>query len=132
MRKLLAIILALVFVTVVVGIAVAADEKTPQDIYTLKAPNGAVKFDHKKHAASTKCETCHHASKPEKPLKSAHQACADCHTNPAQAPVKTKLQAAFHNPTAASGLCVDCHKKEVAAGKKPPTKCTECHVKANG
>jgi cytochrome c553 len=132
MKKYLAVILAFIFVMVAVGVIVAADEKKANDTYTLKAPNGAVKFDHKKHSAATKCETCHHASKPEKALKSAHEACSDCHTNPAQAPVKTKLQAAFHNPTAQAGTCIDCHKKEAAAGKKTPAKCADCHNKANG
>jgi hypothetical protein len=124
--------LALLFVTLAVGVALAGDEKPAKDTYILKAANGAVKFDHNKHSTTTKCEVCHHASKAEKPLKSAHEACADCHTNPPQQPVKTKLQAAFHNPAATAGICVDCHKKEVASGKKAPTKCTECHVKANG
>lgn len=132
MKKYLAVILAVIFVMVAVGVIVAADEKKANDTYTLKAPNGAVKFDHKKHSAATKCETCHHASKPEKALKSPHEACADCHTNPATAPVKTKLQAAFHNPTAQAGVCIDCHKKEAAAGKKAPAKCADCHNKANG
>jgi len=130
-KKYLSVLIAVIFLMVAVGVLVAADEKKAQDTYTLKAPNGAVKFDHKKHAAA-KCETCHHASKPEKPSKAAHEACADCHTTPATAPMKTKLQAAFHNPAAQSGVCIDCHKKEVAAGKKAPTKCAECHVKANG
>jgi Class III cytochrome C family len=131
-RKYLAIVLAVMFVMVAVGVVSAAEEKKAQDTYTLKAPNGAVKFDHKTHAADFKCEQCHHASKPEKANKTAHEACTDCHTTPPQAGMKTKLQAAFHNPTGQSGTCIDCHKKEVAAGKTAPTKCTECHVKANG
>jgi uncharacterized membrane protein len=131
-KKYLAVILAVIFLMLAAGVVLAADEKKAQDTYTLKAPNGAVKFDHKKHSTSFKCEQCHHASKPEKPNKTADQACTDCHTNPATAPMKTKLQAAFHNPAAQSGTCIDCHKKQVAAGKKAPTKCTECHVKANG
>lgn len=130
MKKYFAIILAVLFLTVAVSVVLAADEKKAQDTYSLKAPNGAVKFDHKKHSTATKCETCHHASKPEKALKSPHEACADCHTTPVQAGMKTKLQAAFHNPTAQSGTCIDCHKKEAAAGKKTPAKCADCHVKA--
>jgi hypothetical protein len=132
MNKYVAAILLTLFVLFAAGVVLAADEKKAQDTYTLKAPNGAVKFNHKTHAASFKCEQCHHASKPEKANATAHEACTDCHTNPAKPPMKTKLQAAFHNPTAQTGTCIDCHKKEVAAGKKPPTKCTECHNKANG
>lgn len=45
--------------------------------------------------------------------------------------MKTKLQAAFHNPTATAGLCIDCHKAEDAKGKKAPVKCADCHKKEN-
>ena len=45
--------------------------------------------------------------------------------------MKTKLQAAFHNPTAQAGLCIDCHKAENAKGKKAPVKCADCHKKEN-
>ncbi len=106
-----------------------AEAAKAQDVYTLKAPLGAVKFDHEKHSTTFKCTDCHHASKPEKANKTQYQACTDCHTNPPQAGMKTKLQAAFHNPTAKSGTCVDCHTKEAAAGKKTPAKCTDCHKK---
>ncbi len=106
-----------------------AEAAKAQDVYTLKAPLGAVKFDHKKHSTQFKCTDCHHASKPEKPNKTQYEACTACHTNPPQAGMKTKLQAAFHNPTATAGTCVNCHKKEAAAGKKTPAKCTDCHKK---
>ncbi len=113
----------------------AAEKKTgPQDVIILKgAPMGGVRFMHKAHATDRKikCETCHHPSKTEKPSTAAQQACTDCHTPVAKPPMKTKLQAAFHNPTATAGICIDCHKKEDAAGKKAPTKCTQCHNKAN-
>ncbi len=107
-----------------------ADATKAQDVYTLKAPLGAVKFDHKKHSTNFKCTDCHHASKPEKANKTQYEACTDCHTNPPQAGMKTKLQAAFHNPTATAGTCVNCHNKEAAAGKKTPAKCTDCHKKS--
>ncbi len=110
----------------------AADAKAPVNPLVLKgAPMGGVKFDHKLHAG-VKCETCHHASKPEKPLASAEQKCTDCHTKVAAAPMKTKLQAAFHNPTAKAGLCIDCHTTDAAAkAKNAPSKCTDCHKKEN-
>ena len=93
---------------------------------------GAVKFDHSAHLkVAGKCEVCHHASMMQKPLKSPQQACTDCHTNPATPPVTTKLQAAFHNPSATSGLCIDCHKTEDANGKAAPLKCADCHKKTN-
>ncbi len=129
----IAVLLGLALVFVACSMAVA--QKAPQDTYILKgAPMGAVKFDHKAHvaAADKKCDTCHHASKPEKPAKAAQEKCTDCHTTPPAAGMKTKTQAAFHDPTAKKGTCIDCHTKAVAAGKKAPTKCTECHQKANG
>ena len=96
------------------------------------APMGAVKFDHAAHLkVAGKCVICHHASQPQKPLKSPQEACTDCHTNPATPPVATKLQAAFHNSAATSGLCIDCHKTEDANGKAAPVKCADCHKKSN-
>jgi hypothetical protein len=96
------------------------------------APIGAVKFDHTAHLkVAGKCEICHHSSKPQKPLKASQEACTDCHTNPAAQPVTTKLQAAFHNPTATTGLCIDCHKTQNNQGKAAPVKCADCHKKTN-
>jgi hypothetical protein len=131
-QKLIAILLGLIVMLVVCSPAFAAEQ--PKDTYILKgAPMGGVKFDHKGHmaAAEKKCDTCHHASKTEKPNKSAQQACTDCHTTTATPPMKTKLQAAFHDPTAKKGTCIDCHTKAAAAGKKAPTKCMDCHKKDN-
>jgi hypothetical protein len=119
----------------VLWMAQAADK--PADEMILKgAPLGAVKFTHKVHAethAAGKCETCHHPSKPEKPATAAQQACRDCHTKPPQAGMKTATQAAFHNPMAKAGTCIDCHVKSNAAGKAAPVgTCAKCHNKANG
>ena len=119
-----------------VWMAQSADQAKPQDVMILKgSPLGAVKFTHKVHSetrAANKCETCHHPSKPEKPGTAAQQACRDCHTKPLPAGMKTKTQAAFHNPMAKSGTCIDCHVKSKAAGKVAPTTCGKCHSKANG
>ncbi len=107
----------------------------PNDTIILKgAPMGGVKFEHKLHSetyAEKKCETCHHASKPEKPLSAPQQACTSCHTTPAKPPMKTNRQGAFHNPTAQAGTCMACHKTENAKGKKAPAKCLDCHKKEN-
>lgn len=105
-----------------------------QDVFILRdSPLGVVKFEHKLHQerAANKCETCHHASRPEKPAKTAQQSCFDCHTKPPQSGMKTGRQGAFHSPTAQSGTCIDCHKMQNAQGKKAPTKCMECHKKEN-
>jgi hypothetical protein len=101
-----------------------------KDVYILRgSPIGPVKFEHKLHQerAGNKCETCHHPSKPEKPATAAQQSCLECHTKPLQAGMKTGLQAAFHNPLAKNGTCIDCHKMQNAQGKNAPTKCTDCH-----
>jgi len=115
-------------------VRVVYSQTQPKDTVILKgSPMGGVKFEHKLHSTGRgiKCETCHHASKPEKALTAAQQACFGCHTKPATAPMKTARQGAFHNPTATKGTCIDCHKTVNAQGKKAPTKCMECHKKEN-
>lgn len=107
--------------------------KAPDTIILKGAPMGGVKFMHTAHSKDRgiKCETCHHAAKPDSPTGVNLQRCTDCHTAVAKAPMKTKRQAAFHNPTAKAGICIDCHLAENAKGKKAPNKCAECHQKAN-
>jgi competence protein ComEA len=90
-------------------------------------PMGAVKFEHSKHPFA--CETCHHPPRQPKPGAGTPELCTDCHTKPPQPGMKTGKQAAFHNPTATAGTCIDCHKK---SGGNAPTKCTQCHKKENG
>jgi hypothetical protein len=127
------VILSFLFL-VVAAATKAADQAKVADVLILKgSPFGPVKFTHKEHAdkAGGKCETCHHASKPEKPATAEQQACRDCHTKPPQAGMKTGTQAAFHNPMAKAGTCIDCHVKSNAAGKTAPTTCVKCHNKAN-
>ena len=110
-----------------------ADQNAPETIILKGAPLGGVKFLHTAHSKdrNLKCETCHHAAKPDSPAAASAQRCTDCHTPVAKPPIKTKRQAAFHNPMATAGVCIDCHKAENAKGKKAPTKCQECHQKAN-
>lgn len=88
------------------------------------SPLGPVTFDHSKHKLD--CKTCHHESRPQKPATAAQQACRDCHTKPAQPGMTTVRQAAFHNPSATAGTCIDCHKQK---GGNAPTTCKQCHVK---
>ncbi len=45
--------------------------------------------------------------------------------------MKTTSQLAFHDKVAKSGICITCHTKEAAAGKKVPLTCVECHKKTN-
>jgi hypothetical protein len=136
MKKILVVLSVIAIAAFMTGVAQAQEKAAPGTVVlsSLKPPLGAVKFPHAMHAKlpGTPCTTCHHASKPEKPYpaKVAHEACGDCHTKPAVAPMTTVNP--FHTAMYKSGLCVDCHKKEAAAGKKPPTKCMECHKKENG
>ena len=132
MKRAVLAILMIVAVALVFNATAYAQAKAP-GVVILKAPNGGVKFDHATHSKrpGATCTTCHHASKPEKPMKGAQEACGDCHTSTATPPMKTKLQAAFHDPMAKKGTCIDCHVKENAAGKKAPATCTSCHKKEN-
>jgi hypothetical protein len=114
-------------------VVTAQAPKEPATVILKGAPLGGVKFDHASHAKTNKvaCTTCHHAAMKEKPAKAANQKCSDCHTKVAAAPMKTNYRSAFHDATAKTGLCVTCHQKENAAGKKAPIKCNECHKKEN-
>jgi len=110
----------------------AQTPKEPDSAVLTGAALGPVTFSHKAHTKTygAKCETCHHPSKPEKALKAEHQKCTECHTKAATPPMKTKTQAAFHDPMAKKGTCVDCHVQSAAKGnKKVPAKCADCHKK---
>ena len=64
-------------------------------------------------------------------MKAKQEKCQTCHEKTVTAPMKTNAKTAFHDAMAKKGVCVDCHVKEAAAGKKVPSKCNECHnVKA--
>lgn len=116
-----------------VSVAAQAQAKGPGVVILKGNPSGGVKFDHAAHqkAANNKCETCHHASKPEKAATAAQQNCQDCHTKKPTAPMKTGARAAFHDPMAKKGICVDCHVEQAKAGKTVPAKCADCHKKEN-
>lgn len=122
--------LAATFVTA--GTLYAQAAKAPDTAVLTGSPLGNVTLSHKAHTTTygAKCEDCHHASKPAKPMKAAQEKCSDCHTKVAAAPMKTKAQAAFHDPMAKKGTCVGCHQQAIAKGKKAPAKCADCHKKA--
>jgi Class III cytochrome C family len=117
---------------VLVGGPLHAQAPKEPDTVVLPAAPGPVTLNHKAHTTTNgaKCDACHHPSKAEKALKAPNQKCGDCHTKAAAAPMKTKLQAAFHDPMAKKGTCVDCHQQAAAKGnKKAPAKCADCHKK---
>lgn len=135
-RLFIPLVLSLFVVGGFASVAFAQAAKEPGTVILKGSPMGGVKFDHKAHAhdRGAKCETCHHPSKPEKPMKAAQQNCQDCHTTTPTAPMKTKAQAAFHDPMAKKGICVDCHMSDAAkkVAKNPmPSKCADCHKKEN-
>lgn len=118
----------------VAGVVISAQaQKVPPPVVLKGSPMGGVRLDHKIHQeAGATCDSCHHESRPEMPMKAANQKCSDCHTKAAKPPMKTMYRAAFHDPMAKSGTCIDCHVKNLKAGnKKVPTKCNECHKKEN-
>lgn len=113
-------------------VSVPAQQTTPPDStgpetvrYT--PSRGTVTFSHAKHAKAAECVSCHHESRTERPNTKPRQACGDCHVAEPVAPMTTTLRLAFHNTAARSGVCFDCHKKEVEAGKDVPVGCLDCH-----
>lgn len=125
---------AMLVLALIMGVALVAGpilaQTAPEKVVLKGNPMGGVNFDHAKHAklvGDAKCDTCHHASKPEMALKSKNQKCQDCHAKTVAAPMKTTSKLAFHDAMAKKGLCIDCHAKEAAGGKKAPLKCNECH-----
>ena len=130
MRKALFVFAIILGVALVAG-PVAA-QTAPTKVVLKGNPMGGVNFDHAKHAklvGDAKCDTCHHASKPEKAMKAKQENCQDCHTKAVAAPMKTNTKAAFHDAMAKKGTCIDCHAKDEA--KKAPVKCADCHKKEN-
>jgi uncharacterized paraquat-inducible protein A len=77
-----------------------------------------VTFQHLEHQnrVEGKCVTCHHTAKDGEQPK----ACSECHG---------KVDGTPDFKTAMHKKCQGCHKEQKAAGKKAPTKCTECHKK---
>jgi sRNA-binding protein len=134
MRRITHLVILAAFGFAWTGAYVYAQATPPQTVVLTGAPMGGVKLEHAKHAAEygASCTDCHHASKAEMPASSPTQKCTDCHTKEVTAPMKTKLQAAFHDPVAKTGTCLNCHTKAVADGKTAPTRCPDCHKKENG
>ena len=95
--------LAALFVAVAFAFSASA-ATAPAKPVVLNAKNGNVTFDHSKHS-QLKCEACH----------------ANAEGGKIEGFGKDKAHA----------TCVECHKKEAAAGKATaPTKCADCHKKA--
>src|SRR5271167_4068817 len=117
----------IVLTLLLVGGCIVVGQEAPPAPIPLKGPTmGTVMFPHSAHTrVAGKCEVCHHASKPEKPLKAPQEDCTDCHTKPPTPPVTIGLEAVFHDPTATNGLCITCHKTENSHGKAAPVLCAD-------
>jgi Class III cytochrome C family len=94
--------LATLFVAVAFAFSASA-ATAPAKPVVLNAKNGNVTFNHSKHS-TLKCEACH----------------ASAEGGKIEGFGKDKAHA----------TCVECHKKEAAAGKTAPTKCADCHKPA--
>jgi predicted CXXCH cytochrome family protein len=91
MKKVLSALLMVVF-------AASAALAVGPDSVTMKAKNGDVIFDHKKHSAAGDCKVCHGEGKPAKltlDKAAAHKLCITCHKAKTAGPTK----------------CGECHKK---------------------
>ena len=93
MKKVLAAALMVVFA------ASAALAAAPPESVVMKAKNGNVTFDHKKHSADpASCKACHGEGAPAKLTLGkdpAHKLCKGCHEEKKAGPTK----------------CGECHKK---------------------
>jgi predicted CXXCH cytochrome family protein len=89
MKKVLAVVLMVAF---------SASAALAADTVVLKAKNGNVTFDHKKHSATGDCKSCHGEGTPAKialDKDKAHKLCKGCHETKKAGPTK----------------CGECHKK---------------------
>jgi len=92
------------------------------------------RFTHATHIAmGMDCGVCHH-DKDHKPLTAEGVAsvgdveklrCVSCHNKESQNTELRKAKDVFH------ARCKTCHK-EGYAGKKGPSKCSDCHLKTKG
>jgi hypothetical protein len=114
-------------VSVVAGIAMAAEEKPGPDVIKIDTNSKGKHvpaFPHHRHMENPdlkgQCKKCHHTAKPREKLKK----CGACHTLVKDKNPETNapgFKNAFH------GLCQKCHKLQ----KEKPylKKCKTCHPK---
>ena len=129
-RRILAILGALSLAAALPA-RISAQQQSPEaagpDTVRYTPSRGTVTFTHARHAQSADCSACHHESRAERPFTKPRQACGDCHLQEPAPPMTTSLKSAIHNTAERTGVCYDCHKKQVAAGKDAPTACNDCH-----
>ncbi len=119
MKKVVAGIVGVVFGS---AFYLYAQQTPPEQVVIkdIQKMQPAVTFPHQKHSKdlSIKCVECHHTYKEGE----AAQKCSSCHKAEAEGK-KVSLKDAYHK------TCIECHKKEKAAGKNSPTLCKDCHKK---
>ena len=122
MRKLTFVLL----VSFVAAVAFAHHGPGTIEIKAAAKKQPAVKFAHEKHAKLAKsCDTCHHTQKGLKSDTEKVVKCTTCHLDPAKPEIPSMREMSLtKNPF--HERCIACHKE----GKKGPTVCTGCHVKA--
>jgi len=116
----------MLFATAVVA-AEPPESATIDDCVDKKA---AVEFPHAAHFELTECTTCHHTAEgltAESVGGMEVATCGTCHTTPEEATTPECSQMSLKkNPFHIN--CVTCHKE----GEAGPTKCDDCHPKADG
>jgi hypothetical protein len=141
-KKVLCLLVAVCFGLVMAGVAVAND-KGPETI-TMDSKvfpehkKSLVTFNHAKHNVDYKvvCAECHHVYQDGKNVwKEGDEVkkCDVCHTG-AKAPKEPALskeeEIKGYYYSAIHENCKGCHMTAVKEGKVAPTKCAECHPKA--
>lgn len=113
-----------------VGLFAATAKEAPEAI-TLDDcmdKKAAVEFPHKVHYEAFECTTCHHTQEGLTADSDMEvETCGSCHASPeaAETPACSEMSMK-KNPFHIN--CVGCHKEQAAG----PTKCDECHPKAEG
>lgn len=123
----------LVTVLLVATIVLAAPHHGPEEVVIDAAmtKRAAVDFPHAKHQEMVAaCDTCHHQNEgmtADNAEGMEVQPCEDCHLDPEKEDTPSMRELSLKkNPFHIA--CIDCHKTEA----KGPTKCDECHPKAEG
>ena len=112
------------------GVATAAEPPDSTTIDDCVVKKAAVEFPHATHFEVAECSTCHHTQEDltaDSVGGMEVKTCGTCHVEPEEATTPECSQMSLKkNPFHIN--CVNCHKEQAAG----PTKCDECHPKAEG
>jgi len=111
-------------------VVIAAEPPESATIDDCVEKRAAVEFPHAAHFEVTECSACHHTQEDltaDSVGGMEVETCGTCHTTPEEATTPECSQMSLKkNPFHIN--CVSCHKEQAAG----PTKCDECHPKAEG